>query len=147
MLGMKTQEHHIDNETAMSNLGAQIAQEIKSPTLIALHGEMGAGKSVFARGFIQYLCGTDTDVPSPTYTLVQIYDAPNSTLYHFDLYRLDDPEEVLNLDWDEAMHDGICLVEWPSKAGNYLPNARIDITIDKISDTQRHITVNSLDID
>ena len=86
------------------------------------------GKSVFARAFIQKLCGK-TDVPSPTFTLVQMYDAPNFEVYHFDLYRLKSPEEIFELGIEEAMYEGVCLIEWPEKMGGYLPQKAVKIEI------------------
>ena len=86
------------------------------------------GKSVFARAFIQNLCGM-TDVPSPTFTLVQMYDAPDFEVYHYDLYRLKTADEIFELDIEEAMYEGVCLIEWPEKMGGYLPKKAIKIQI------------------
>ena len=78
------------------------------------------GKSVFARGFIQTLCQAE-EVPSPTFTLFQEYDAPEYSIYHFDLYRLKSPDEVFELGFEEAVYGGVSLIEWPDKAGSWLP--------------------------
>ena len=96
--------------------------------VFALFGTLGMGKSIFARAFIQKLCGK-TDVPSPTFTLVQMYDAPDFEVYHFDLYRLKSPEEIFELGIEEAMYEGVCLIEWPEKMGGYLPQKAVKIRI------------------
>jgi tRNA threonylcarbamoyladenosine biosynthesis protein TsaE len=108
-------------------LAAQLAADAQPGDLFCLRGTLGMGKSVFARAFIHSLCGEDTDVPSPTFTLVQTYDSPAGPIAHFDLYRLNDPDEVLALDWDATMADAICLVEWPERAGPYLPRTHTDV--------------------
>ena len=90
------------------------------------------GKSVFARAFIQKL--TDAkEVPSPTFTLVQQYEASDFEIYHFDLYRLKSPDEVFELGFEEAVYEGVCLIEWPEQAGNWLPRDifKIEITSNK----------------
>ncbi len=94
--------------------------------IIALWGDLGVGKSTLARSVIQNLCGADTDVPSPTFTLVQTYETAGFDLWHMDLYRQDTPEDVFELGVDDAFHDGVCLIEWPDKLGAYLPLNRLD---------------------
>ncbi len=86
------------------------------------------GKSVFSRAFIQHFLG-NVDVPSPTFTLLQTYEAPDYEIYHFDLYRLKDPEEIFELGMEEAMYNGVCLIEWPEKMGGYLPKRAITVKI------------------
>lgn len=107
-----------DSDTRI--LGRQIAGRVKKGDVIALSGDLGAGKTTFARGLIQALVG-ETDVPSPTYTLIQIYDAPNFKIWHCDFYRLKSPEEVLELGLLEAMEKTVCLIEWADHIGEYLP--------------------------
>lgn len=103
---------------------------------IALHGELGAGKTTLARGLIADLCDDAADVPSPTYTLVQTYDAPDFTLWHFDLYRLKIANEVFELGWDDAAA-GVMLIEWPGNAGPHLPRWRLDLTLEIDGDERR----------
>lgn len=91
-----------------------------------LSGEIGAGKTTFARSFIQALLGSDEEVPSPTYTIVQTYDA-EQTIWHADLYRLGGPDEVVELGLDAAFEDAICLVEWPDRLGDLIPANPIHI--------------------
>ena len=108
------------DDAATRALGAALAGLLKAGDVIALHGDLGAGKTTLTRGLIQALCGADEDVPSPTYTLVQAYDGPGFPIWHFDLYRLDRPDEVRELGWDETQA-GVALIEWPDRAGRYLP--------------------------
>lgn len=122
-------------------LARSLAEAAEPGDVFCLSGPLGAGKSVFARGFIRALCGEDTDVPSPTFTLVQTYDGRTGPIAHFDLYRLEDADEVLELDWDDAMADSICLVEWPDKAGDFMPRRRVDVVFEPGADESRIITV------
>ena len=131
----------ISSEEEMKDLAARTARLAQPGDVFLLEGPLGVGKSVFARGFIQGLCGTDTEVPSPTFTLVQTYDAPAATLWHFDLYRIEDPEQIFELGWEDAMADGISLIEWPSRLGPYMPVQAKRITIDVESDTVRKVSM------
>jgi len=103
---------------------------VGQPILIGLEGDLGAGKSVFARSFIRSLMGDcDLAVPSPTFTLVQYYDAPDFTIYHYDLYRLKDAEEVYEIGWEESLSSGVSLVEWPQRLMGMKPSQMLDISI------------------
>ncbi|MBL8644739.1 MAG: tRNA (adenosine(37)-N6)-threonylcarbamoyltransferase complex ATPase subunit type 1 TsaE [Rhodospirillaceae bacterium] len=93
--------------------------------IFALSGALGTGKTTFARGFVQTLTGTDEDVPSPTFTLVQTYDTPKGKIWHCDLYRLAKPGDAEELGLDEAFASAICLIEWPERLGALLPAARL----------------------
>jgi tRNA threonylcarbamoyladenosine biosynthesis protein TsaE len=98
--------------------------------VIALKGDLGTGKTVFARAFIRALCGEKIEVPSPTFTLLQTYDLGDArTLHHFDLYRLKDPEEALELDIDDAFAESISLIEWPERLGAYLPQQHLEVAL------------------
>jgi len=116
------------NEKQTQQLGCDIARISQQGDVFALKGTLGVGKSVLARAFIQFLCG-NIEVPSPTFTLVQMYDTPSFCIYHFDLYRLKSPEEIFELGIEEAMYEGVCLIEWPEKMGGYLPQKAISIEI------------------
>ena len=109
----------LDDDAATRALGAALAGLLQTGDVIALHGELGAGKTTLTRGLVQALCGADEDVPSPTYTLVQAYDAPDFPLWHFDLYRLGRPEDVNELGWDDTQ-DGVAVIEWPARTGRPL---------------------------
>jgi tRNA threonylcarbamoyladenosine biosynthesis protein TsaE len=90
--------------------------------VIALSGDLGAGKTAFARALIQEFLGPDAAVPSPTFTLVQTYETPLGPLWHCDLYRLEDPDEMFELGLDEAFQSAITLIEWPERLGRHLPD-------------------------
>lgn len=137
-------EHLTNSEDETMALAAALAKRTRAGTLYALSGDLGAGKSAFARGFVRALMG-EVDVPSPTFTLVQMYDTPRGPLYHFDLYRLEVPEEIFELGWDEAVAEGICLIEWPDKAGPYLPAAAIRINITTLQGESRKIVIHEPD--
>lgn len=99
---------------------------------VLLEGPIGAGKSHFCRGLIQArlaALGRTEDVPSPTFTLVQVYDAGPVEIWHADLFRLTGPEEVLELGLDEAFGNAICLVEWPERLGDARPGAALGLTL------------------
>ena len=102
------------------------------------------GKSVFARSFIQYLTVVD-DVPSPTFTLVQDYQSDDFKIFHFDLYRLEHPDEVFELGFEDAIFNGVCLIEWPEKMGNILPKKHISVTLET-KGTERIITIEGIEL-
>ncbi len=113
---------------ATTRLGAALAPLLKTGDVILLWGELGAGKSTLARGLIRALTTPDEDVPSPTFTLVQFYEG-KLPVAHFDLYRLNRPEEADELGLDEALDQGAVLVEWPQRLGPRLPPDRLDIEL------------------
>jgi tRNA threonylcarbamoyladenosine biosynthesis protein TsaE len=126
----------LPDPAATRNLARRLAALARPGDLLALHGDLGAGKTEFARAFIQER-GTADEVPSPTFTLVQTYDPPGGTIWHFDLYRLSGPDEVEELGWEEARADGIVLVEWPDRLGHRLPADRLDIELRQEGETGR----------
>lgn len=130
------------DETATAALAAAFARSLRPGDVVCLVGDLGAGKTAFARAAVRALTGDpDEEVPSPTFTLVQTYPAPAGTLWHFDLYRLSGPEEVFELGWEEATADGIVLVEWPARLGALLPARRIDVTIAGAGEGPRRIVI------
>ena len=115
-------------EAETASLGQKLALLARKGDCFALFGTLGMGKSVLACSFIQSLTGAG-EVPSPTFTLVQLYDAPGFTIYHFDLYRLKSPEEIFELGMEEALYEGVSLIEWPERMGAYLPRDCFQIDI------------------
>lgn len=127
------------DEAATAALARALAPALGRGDVIALWGDLGAGKTCFARALIGALAhggkgagGADEseEVPSPTFTLAQSYDTPSGVVWHFDLYRLKAPDEALELGIDEAFADGITLIEWPGRLGVLLPRDRLDLTLD-----------------
>lgn len=113
-------EYFSSSESDTIALGKKLAHIAKRGDTFALFGTLGMGKSVLARAFIQELSGA-TEVPSPTFTLLQSYEGPDFEIYHFDLYRLKSPEEIFEIGMEDALYDGACLIEWPERMGVYLP--------------------------
>lgn len=121
-------------EADTAALGARLARAAQAGDCILLKGPIGAGKSCLARAFIRALCGPDEEVPSPTFTLVQVYEARGVEIWHADLYRLTHPDEVWELGLDEAFQKAICLVEWPDRLGKYCPEMALCLTLESLGD-------------
>jgi tRNA threonylcarbamoyladenosine biosynthesis protein TsaE len=118
----------LPDEPATAALAAVVAATTVPGDIVALKGELGVGKTTFARAFIR-ASGNGDEVPSPTFTLVQLYDAGAATIWHFDLYRLRSPEEAWELGIEDAFADGISLIEWPERLGPLLPDRRLEIAL------------------
>ncbi len=118
-------------ESETSALAARIARLARAGDVIALRGELGSGKTSFARGFIRALGRGDEEVPSPTFTLVEIYEFPDGkpAVWHFDLYRLAKSEDVYELGFEEALGGAVLLIEWPERLGPLLPRERLDVEL------------------
>src|SRR5215475_2869379 len=115
------------SEEATRRFAADVANILESGDFIALGGDLGAGKTTFARALIAHLAGdAGIEVPSPTFTLVQTYDLPRFTVMHADLYRLSNASELAELGLDD-IPGAVVVMEWPERAGSELPQDRIDI--------------------
>ena len=132
--------HKVASVGEMEALAVRVAGKAKAGDVFLLSGELGAGKSVFARAFLKAR-GAGGDIPSPTFTLLQYYELPSCPVYHFDLYRLRAPEEIEEIGFEEALEDAIALVEWPEKAASYMPRNATRIRIEIISDEEREVWV------
>jgi tRNA threonylcarbamoyladenosine biosynthesis protein TsaE len=138
-----TWKEFVPDENAMMALGMRLAERFTGPGLIYLEGDLGAGKSTLARGFIKGQ-GYNGHVKSPTYTLVEPYQVADRTIYHMDLYRLSDPEELEFIGIRDLLADDtICLVEWPDKGKGVLPEADLLITIRNDRDG-REVSIEAL---
>ena len=119
---------HLADETATARLGAWLSDHLSGGDCVLLSGPIGAGKSHLARAFIRARLGRMEDVPSPSFTLVQTYDA-DVEIWHADLYRLSHPDDLLELGLDDAFSCAICLIEWPDRLGNLAPENAIRIDL------------------
>ena len=119
------------NEQDTYRFGEQLAQSVAAGSLYCLEGDLGVGKTVFTQGFAHGL-GIEEPVTSPTFTIVQEYETGRIPLYHFDVYRLADPEELEEIGYEEYFFgEGVCLIEWPSRIEELIPEDAVRITIEK----------------
>ena len=118
----------LPDETSTTNLAAQVASLVEQGDLVTLTGDLGAGKTTFARALIRYICGDpELETPSPTFTLMQIYESPKFPIVHADLYRVESAHELVELGWDEAAEGALVLVEWADRIGEGVDPDRLDI--------------------
>lgn len=139
--GTRQANWHLDliDEAATVALAAEVASWVKPGDLVTLSGDLGAGKTTFARALIRHLTREPAlEVPSPTFTLMQIYEGADYPIVHADLYRVVKPSELADLGWDEAAEGALVLVEWPERAGEVLEADRLDISFR--TDVQRDAT-------
>ena len=120
----------IVNQTQMQELAATIASQAKTGDLFGLKGTLGAGKSFFASSFINALMDKKITVLSPTFNLLYSYQTPKILVHHFDLYRLKTSEELENIGFFDCLRNGICLIEWPEIAQDFLPKNYTEINIE-----------------
>ena len=121
-------------------LGAKLAAHLQPGDVVLLRGDLGAGKSEFARGVARGL-GVSGPVPSPSFTILNMYDEGRIPLYHFDWYRIHDPDEIGEMGFEEQLHgDGVSLIEWSERAVEYLPERALIISIRAVNDDTREIT-------
>ena len=129
------------SEIETFNIAKNLSKKLASGDVVLLEGPLGAGKSIFIRGILKGL-GINENVPSPTFTLVNEYKAAKN-IYHFDLYRINDPYELYEIGFEEYIYsDGISLIEWASKAGELVPDKAMQVDINIISDNERKININ-----
>ncbi|OLF71445.1 tRNA threonylcarbamoyladenosine biosynthesis protein TsaE [Maricaulis sp. W15] len=119
---------------ATQALALRLARVLRAGDTVFLTGDLGAGKTTFARTIIQTLCGVD-DAPSPTYTLIQTYDWSGGELWHADLYRIEDASELDELGLDDAFGDAIMLVEWPDRLFGQAPDDRLELDLEMLGDS------------
>jgi hypothetical protein len=120
----------LEDEQATNRLVADIAAAVEPGDLITLSGDLGAGKTTFARALIRHLASDPhVEVPSPTFTLMQAYDLPRFKLVHADLYRLSGPAELAELGFEDSAENAVTLLEWPDRAAGFLPPNRLDVAL------------------
>ncbi len=118
-----------------------LAKTVTASTVIALNGSMGAGKTAFAKFFAKGL-GIEGAVNSPTFTIMNIYEGGRIPMYHFDAYRIEDPDEMLEIGFEEFLYgNGVCIVEWAELIKDILPSVHISIKIEILSENQRLIII------
>ena len=126
----------LPDEAATQALARDVASFVGADDLVTLSGDLGAGKTTFARALIRCLADDpELETPSPTFTLMQVYETPDFPIVHADLYRVKDPSELAELGWDEAADGALVLVEWAERAGSALTGDRLDIAL--FTDTKR----------
>jgi tRNA threonylcarbamoyladenosine biosynthesis protein TsaE len=127
----------LPDERATDQLGATLAARLRVGDVVGLKGALGAGKTTLARAILRAAADdARLIVPSPTFTLVEVYETPRGSFWHFDLYRLETPEQVFELGWEEALAEGISIVEWPERLGPLLPK-HLSVTLEADSDGRR----------
>lgn len=137
----------LPTEARTASLARALAPDLGPGDVLALSGSIGAGKSAFARALIRArlnAVGLDEDIPSPTFTLVQTYQADDLEIWHSDLYRLTHPDEAAELGLDEAFTTALCLIEWPDRLGRDLPASALHLTFsDGATDESRRVVLTS----
>ncbi len=134
---------------SMRELGRELGASLRIGDVVLLHGDLGAGKTTLTQGIAAAL-GIEAAIQSPTFTLMSEYnatlaDGSRATLYHLDLYRLDEPDQLEDIGWDEVIApvDGVTVVEWPERAGDWLPDRYILISIAYRDAESREVTISS----
>jgi len=131
---------------ATNRLARRLAPLLGARDVLLLDGQIGAGKTHFARALIQSLqaaSGRAEDVPSPTFTLVQTYQAGPLEIWHADLYRLSHPQDVLELGLDEAMQGALCLIEWPDRLGSLRPADALTLSLTGTGEFHRDLEISA----
>ena len=133
---------HLSSAEATADLARNIAPQLQPGDVLLLEGGIGAGKTHFARSLIQSLLLEPEDVPSPTFTLVQVYDGARCEIWHSDLYRLSDPDEAVELGLEEAFETAICLVEWPDRLADLTPQSALTLAFAVAEEGSRDLTLS-----
>lgn len=134
----------IESAGAMQQLGRELAADLHVGDVLMLHGDLGAGKTTLTQGVAQGL-GIEGPVQSPTFTLVREHDARAMKLYHLDLYRLDDPSELEDIGYEVYINppDGVSIIEWPERAGDWLPGRFTIVHIEHLGGDRRSVQITT----
>lgn len=127
------------------NFATNYAKNLKPGNIIVLTGELGSGKTKFVQGILKYF-GLEDEISSPTFTIVNEYTSSNVNIYHFDVYRLEDPDEFYAIGGEEYFEKGICLIEWGERIKDILPRPYTEIVFEKDLDNPdyRKLTLNTI---
>ncbi len=138
-------ELHTKSEAETFDAAEKLAAMLRPGQVICLYGELGVGKTVFAKGLCKALGVTDY-VNSPTFTLVNEYEGTSGPVYHFDLYRIEEPEELYEIGFDEYISRGTAvIIEWPEQGGNLLPPKRLEVKLTREGEDGRRITIEEFE--
>ncbi|MCC8483289.1 MAG: tRNA (adenosine(37)-N6)-threonylcarbamoyltransferase complex ATPase subunit type 1 TsaE [Rickettsia endosymbiont of Labidopullus appendiculatus] len=140
---MKFQKESVilNNEQDSISFAQTIAKNLESNKIITFSGDLGCGKTFICREIIKHFCGSDINISSPTFNLLQIYKTSKFMIYHFDLYRLNYLEEIYELGIEEALHGNICLIEWPEIIEEILPLPITKIHLQILEDNKRSCSI------
>ncbi len=131
------------NVADTERIAALLAGTLRGGDVIALHGDLGAGKTQFTRGLVRALGGDAALVSSPTYVLLHVYPTPTLTVYHLDAYRVGGADDFEAIGFDELLEqNGVVVVEWPSRVSELLPAGTVDVTIDTRDEMTREISID-----
>ena len=134
-----------NNEAETEELGARLSARLPDGAVVAMYGDLGAGKTAFVRGMARGM-GLDCRVSSPTFTIVNEYLGPRE-LIHFDMYRLSGADELFEIGWEDYLNRGaVCAVEWSEKVQDAFFGDEITVTIEKLGDTRRKITIEGVEL-
>ena len=137
--------HHSHSEIETLTIAKNLSKTLNSKDIVFLNGPLGAGKSVMARGIIRSLTQNPLeDIPSPTFTLMQQYDTPAGILWHYDLYRLNQAEEIYETGWEDILYQDILLIEWAEKLDHLTPHRYINIEITPKQNDERIIDIQKV---
>ena len=138
-------EYITANERETEALGAAFGAKIADGSVVAMYGDLGAGKTAFVRGMAKGM-GIDARVNSPTFTIVNEYIGRRE-LFHFDMYRLGSSDELFDIGWEDYLaRKGVCVVEWSENVDDAFDGTELMVTINKLSDTERKITIKGVEI-
>jgi len=139
---MSSHISHSEDDTI--DIARNFSKQLKAGQAVLMKGTLGAGKTLFTRAVIRALCQDEgINVPSPTFTLCQNYETSLGTLWHYDLYRLDTPDEIYETGWEDIINQDIVIIEWPEKLQHLKPNNAITVAIEIEKNTIRKITITS----
>ena len=145
MSGKSPTSLFLASDAETTRLGAILARHLRPGDTVLLSGSIGAGKTHLARALVQARLGRMEEVPSPSFTLVQTYDAGETEIWHADLYRLGHPDEAGELGLEEAFESAICLVEWPDRLGSLAPASSLCITLSAVGEGRQALLTGGRD--